>query len=212
MEDTTMEDTTMEDTTMEDTTMEDGDGAVAEGACTNPTDTAILEAEGYSSAMGAAVAYIAQQCLLGNESLGVGPGCPTTPDACNCDDDQIDNCGIEECVANTIRDYTDGDVVDAGLTAEEIAGLNGAILAVQANPVSDECMGCSAAVPNCVLAEGCAFAPANCASDPDTCACQGCQCEAGCVDDYVACSGRDPYILGCPSPTPASDPDDACTE
>ncbi len=194
-EDTGDNDMGTEDTGTEDVTP-------GEGACTNESDVAILEAEGYSEAMGGAVAYVAQGCLLGDSELELAGGCPTTPDNCNCREDQIDDCGIDECVANTIEDYEDGDVADAD--------VNTAILVVQATPVSQECMGCSAGIPACIAANmtECVIG-AGCAGEPDTCECRTCQCEQGCVDQYVACSGRDPYIDGCPSPTPEVD---GCTE
>lgn len=68
--------------------------------------------------------------------------------------------------------------------------------AVQAAIAADEvdlaCLGCSAAITQCVVDNGCAIICATgdtCEGDADDDGCYECQCAADCPDDFGACSG-----------------------
>jgi hypothetical protein len=132
--------------------------------------------------------------ILGDMVSTCGQGqclnCLFNVDACGCPDDlPEDECNLGYCVIQCIKDY-DGEDTDQQViaTAANDGTLDGA------------CIGCYGDITDCVAANSCAFAPANCATDSSSCACQTCQCENDCVSDFVACSGREPYIRCDPQP------------
>jgi hypothetical protein len=62
--------------------------------------------------------------------------------------------------------------------------------ALMADDVDEPCVGCYAAITQCVVDNGCAL---ECLS-PTSCACLTCQCDAGCPAEFSVCSGMPPFI------------------
>ena len=167
--------------------------------CTNSGDAALLDNPSFVDAVDRAIPLLSVECVYA--------GCLTDISFCECPVDVADeDCGIDDCVRSRLENYSAGDLdaytAASSLSASGKAAAESAILTVQSSALSEDCTGCFASTTACIAAEGCIL---DCLANSEGCACKTCQCEEGCVDAFMACSGLDPYIDNCPTPTPPDD-------